>query len=267
MMSHKILFIGSGQMSEAIIRALIKNNVYRADNILIDDISPQRLTDLKAQYQVTINNDVTQADIIVLGVRPQDDWAGVLKRLQSLKPTAIIISIIAGVTIAQIKAVLTVKNPVVRTIPNTLTDTGFGYSGVAVDDTDKEIANHKNVTDFFNGFGRFELIKESLLDIFTGFGVSGPNYVYFFYEALVDAGVLAGLPRDVAKRLALENLKGSAAMLEISKKHPRELLDINNSPAGVGMHGLYELNKSDFAAGLQRSVLAAVKRTTELGKV
>lgn len=265
-MSQKILFIGSGQMSEAIIRALIKNQVYQAENILIDDLSNARLAALQNRYQVTIASDSQAADIIVLGVRPQDDWQGILQRLSGVKPDAIIISIIAGVTIAQIKSALNVVVPVIRTIPNTLTDTGFGYSGVATDQLDQKIALQPKVAAFFNGFGKFEIIQESLLDIFTGYGVAGPNYVYYFYESLVDAGVLAGLPRDIAKRLALENLKGSAAMLDITQKHPRELLDINNSPAGVGMHGLFALNNSDFAAGLQRSVLAAVQRTVELGK-
>ena len=104
------------------------------------------------------------------------------------------------------------------------------------------------------------------IDIFTGFGVAGPNYIYYFIESLTDAGVLAGLPRPQATEVVLENLLGAVEMLRQSQKHPRQLLDINNSPAGVGIHGLYELNNSDFAAGLQRSVLAAIRRTRELGQ-
>ncbi|MDM7017084.1 pyrroline-5-carboxylate reductase dimerization domain-containing protein, partial [Klebsiella michiganensis] len=108
--------------------------------------------------------------------------------------------------------------------------------------------------------------RRTEIDIFTGFGVAGPNYIYYFIESLTDAGVLAGLPRPQATEVVLENLLGAVEMLRQSQKHPRQLLDINNSPAGVGIHGLYELNNSDFAAGLQRSVLAAVRRTRELGQ-
>lgn len=259
-----ILFIGSGHMSEAIIRALIKNKVYKPQNILVNDIVKARLDYLQLTYGVTPSEKIVNADIIVLGVRPQDAWSDIVQQFKTNK--IIIISIIAGVTIAQIKASLTVDIPVIRTIPNTLTDTGFGYSGIATDVNDQAVAKQRSVTQFFNSFGKLEYIDESLLDIFTGYAVAGPNYIYYFYESLVDAGVLVGLSRDMAKRIAIENLHGAACMLQTSQKHPRQLLDINNSPAGVGIHSLYELNNSDFAAGLQRSVRAGVIRTVQLGK-
>ena len=262
----KILFIGSGHMSEAIIRALIKNKAYEPENILVNDIVKSRLDYLQLTYGVTPTGKIVNADIIVLGVRPQDEWSDIVQQFDTNKINTIIISIIAGVTIAQIKASLKVDIPVIRTIPNTLTDTGFGYSGIATDVNEQAVAKQKSVTQFFNSFGKLEYIDESLLDIFTGYAVAGPNYIYYFYESLVDAGVLVGLPRDMAKRIALENLHGAASMLQLSQKHPRQLLDINNSPAGVGIHSLYELNNSDFAAGLQRSVKAGVIRTVELGK-
>ena len=262
----KILFIGSGHMSEAIIRALIKNKAYEPKNILVNDIVKSRLDYLQLTYGVTPTSKIVNADIIVLGVRPQDEWSDIVQQFGTNKINTIIISIIAGVTIAQIKASLKVDIPVIRTIPNTLTDTGFGYSGIATDVNEQAVAKQKSVTQFFNSFGKLEYIDESLLDIFTGYAVAGPNYIYYFYESLVDAGVLVGLPRDMAKRIALENLHGAASMLQLSQKHPRQLLDINNSPAGVGIHSLYELNNSDFAAGLQRSVKAGVIRTVELGK-
>jgi len=108
------------------------------------------------------------------------------------------------------------------------------------------------------------LLEERLIDVFTGFAVAGVNYVYYFIESLSDAGVLSGLSRAQSTQVVWENLLGAVAMLKISDKHPRQLMYINNSPAGVGINGLYELNNSDFAAGLQRSVMAAVRRTTEL---
>jgi pyrroline-5-carboxylate reductase len=267
----KIYFIGSGHMSEAIIRALIKNGVYPAKDILVFDIDNDRLSLLQERYGVQpveqMEQGLNEADLIILGVRPQDDWSHILQCCNNhVRTETIIISLIAGVSIQQLKSHLNGTVTVIRTIPNTLTDTGFGYSGVAVDHDDSDIVRQRDVIRFFHGFGKMEVVSENLLNTFTGVGVVGPNYIYYFYEALVDAGVLAGLSRNTAKTLALENLKGSAAMLELSGKHPRELLDINNSPAGVGIHALYELNNSNFTAALQRSVLAAVKRTTELGK-
>ncbi|MWN32291.1 MULTISPECIES: pyrroline-5-carboxylate reductase family protein [unclassified Gilliamella] len=262
----KILFIGSGQMSEAIIRALITNKTYLANDVLINDIDNSRLHYLQTKYNVIPTKQIKNTDIIVLGVRPQDQWPEIVKNLKLENNNTILISIIAGVSIAQIKQALTIHIPVIRTIPNTLTDTQYGYSGVATDNNDQWIIKQENVVKFFTSFGKLEYIDESLLNIFTGYAIAGPNYIYYFYESMVDAGVLAGLSRDVAKRIAIENLHGAAAMLQLSKKHPRELLDINNSPAGVGINSLYELNNSDFTAALQRSIQTAIKRTKELGE-
>jgi pyrroline-5-carboxylate reductase len=258
----KIHFIGAGQMAEAIIRAAIGNGAFTGDEIAIADIDPQRVTRLIGQYHVQETAAPTDAELIVIAVRPQDDIDAVTENIRrQASPQAIVISIVAGVTLQRLAALLGPERPIARVIPNTLTDTGYGYSGVTLNG---HVAASQ-VEPFLQSFGKILYLPESLIDVFTGFGVAGPNYIYYFVESLTDAGVLAGLPRAQATEVVLENLVGAAAMLKQSGLHPRQLLDINNSPAGVGMHGLYELNNSDFAAGLQRSVLASVKRTIQLG--
>ncbi|MBJ7220359.1 MULTISPECIES: pyrroline-5-carboxylate reductase [unclassified Brenneria] len=264
----KVHFIGAGQMAEAIIRASLARKTLSADRISIEDIDPARIETVSQTYRLSTAQDaadaLAQADLVVIGVRPQDDLSAVAQRInQHAAAHSTIVSIVAGVTLAQLASLLDASRAIARVIPNTLTDTGYGYSGVTLN----AHARAENIEDFLSGFGKFLYLEERLLDVFTGFGVAGPNYIYYFIESLTDAGVLAGLPRAQATQVVLENLVGAAEMLKISKKHPRQLLDINNSPAGVGMHGLFELNNSDFAAGLQRSVLAAVKRTTELANV
>lgn len=253
-------------MAEAIIRASIANGTLSADQVSVSDISEARLELLNTKYGVNTKGpqeqDLSTAELIVVAVRPQDDLAALGHLVQRFaSPSAAIVSIVAGVTIVQLGNYFGAERPIIRVIPNTLTDTGYGYSGVALN----AFATREQVEDFLLGFGKVQYLEESLIDIFTGFGVAGPNYIYYFIESFADAGVLAGLPREKAWEVALENMLGAVAMLQQTGKHPRQLLDINNSPGGVGMHGLYELNNSDFAAGLQRSVLAAVKRTTELG--
>lgn len=253
-------------MAEAIIRAVISNQTVSADQISVTDINEARLQLLSKTYGVHTDrsqeNGLAEADIIVIAVRPQDNLTAIGQAVhQFAAPTAAIVSIVAGVTIEKLAGFFGAERAIIRVIPNTLTDTGYGYSGVALN----AFAIQDHVEDFLLGFGKVQYLDEALLDIFTGFGVAGPNYIYYFIESFTDAGVLAGLPRELAWKVALENVTGAAAMLERSGLHPRQLLDINNSPGGVGIHGLYELNNSDFAAGLQRSVLAAVKRTTELG--
>ncbi|UPT55283.1 pyrroline-5-carboxylate reductase family protein [Dickeya zeae] len=263
-MSH-IHFIGAGQMTEAILRAALKRGTLTPDKVSLSDIDPERIETLKARYRLSNTQDLptalAAADHIVIGVRPQDDIAGVAQLIKAhAAPQASVISIIAGVTLAQLSAMLGESRPITRIIPNTLTDTGLGYSGVAFN----AYVNSASVMPFLESFGKVMVLEERLIDVFTGFAVAGVNYVYYFVEALADAGVLAGLTRTQSTQVVWENLVGAVEMLKLSGRHPRQLMDINNSPAGVGINGLYELNKSDFAAGLQSSVLAAVRRTTEL---
>lgn len=272
MTQPSIHFIGGGQMAEAIIKALIAKNAYTAADISVADVDPARLQHLGERFGIQVNvgpQPLQQAELIVLAVRPQDDLQGVGEWIrQHARRDAIVVSLIAGVKIALLEEATGFELPLVRIIPNTLTDTGYGYSGVALGTRARkqQLHDHAGLNRFLTGFGKVEHVDEALLDIFTGFGVAGPNYVYYFIESFADAGVLAGLPRAQAWRLALENVKGAVAMLEKSGLHPRQLLDINNSAGGVGINGLYELNNSDFAAGLQRSVLTAVRRTRELGE-
>jgi len=259
----KVHFIGAGQMTEAIIRASLSNGTLRADAISLEDIDSARIEALHSRYRLSGDGGLSEASLLVLGIRPQDDLAAVASRVRAqLNGSTTVVSLIAGVTLEKLASLFGVTTQIARTIPNTLTDTGFGYSGVTLN----AHASAAEIEPFLRGFGKVLYLPERLIDVFTGFGVAGPNYIYYFIESLTDAGVLAGLSRPQATEVVLENLLGAVEMLRQSQKHPRQLLDINNSPAGVGIHALYELNNSDFAAGLQRSVLAAVRRTRELGQ-
>lgn len=267
-MSQHIYFIGGGNMATAIIRASLANQTLTAAQVTVTDIRADRVQFLNNTYDLQASEHlekdfISEADIVVLAVRPQDDLASIGAFIhENIQHTTTLLSIVAGVTIHQLEDYIGKKEqPIVRIIPNTLTDTGYGYSGVALN----AYAKKETVETFLEGFGKIQYIDESLIDVFTGFGVAGPNYVYYFIESLVDGGVLAGLTREQAWEVTLDNLLGSVAMLKKSQLHPRQLMDINNSPGGVGIHLLHELNASDFAAGLQRSVLSAVETTTRLG--
>lgn len=265
-MTVKIYSFGGGQMVEAMLRAALKKDVINASETGIVDIAASRVKYLQEQYGFSASqepdwDEVTSADIVILGVRPQDNWAAIMKNLVEHGYQHDVISIIAGVSLDQLTSADD-QFAVTRIIPNTLTDVALGYSGVVKNDQ----ANQANVEEFLNSFGKVEYIAESLLDVFTGYGVTGPNFIYNFLISFTNAGVLAGMPRQQANKLALENLKAAAAFVEQSGKHPAELLDINNSAGGVGITAQHELDKSSFAAGLENAVVAAVKRTKELGK-
>lgn len=265
-MTIKVYSFGGGQMVEAMLRAALKKGVVTANETGIVDIAAPRVKYLQEQYGFAARQEpdwdhVAAADIVILGVRPQDNWAQIMKGLVEHHYQKDVISIIAGVSLAQLTSNGD-QFAVTRIIPNTLTDVALGYSGVVKNNN----ANQEVVEAFLKSFGKIDYLDESLLDVFTGYGVAGPNYIYNFLISFTNAGVLAGLPRQQANKLAIENLKAAAAFVEQSGKHPAELLDINNSAGGVGITAQHELDKSSFAAGIENAVLAAVKRTKELGK-
>ncbi|WP_049094284.1 pyrroline-5-carboxylate reductase family protein, partial [Klebsiella oxytoca] len=191
----RIHFIGAGQMAEAIIRASLSHGALRADAISLEDIDSTRVEALRARYRLSGDGGVNEASLLVLGIRPQDDLAGVANRVRAqLNGSTTVVSLIAGVTLEKLASLFGAATPIARAIPNTLTDTGFGYSGVTLN----AHASAAEIEPFLRGFGKVLYLPERLIDIFTGFGVAGPNYIYYFIESLTDAGVLAGLPRPQA---------------------------------------------------------------------
>lgn len=263
-MAHSLYFIGGGNMVTAIIAAVRrKADQYPVDHIYVEEISQARIDALKADYGVeaATPESAPDADIVLIGVRPQDDVAGVAafvaKRFDPARTT--VVSIVAGYTIAKLEDSLGKDFRLVRIIPNTLTTVDYGYSGAALNAK----ASKDDVDDFLNTFGKVLYVEERLIDVITGF--YPPNIVYHFIDAYVDAGVLAGLPRDIARAIALDTLIGGTEFLKQRDVLPQVLLNINNSPGGVGITQAYTLNKTGFAAAIQSAVLAAVERTTALG--
>lgn len=263
-MGANLYFIGGGNMPTAIIEAVRrKEATYPVDHIRVEEISEARAAFLKDTYGVdpAKPTDTPDADIVVIAVRPQDDVAGVAasvaRRFDPAKTT--VVSIVAGYTIEKLEQSLGEGWRVVRIIPNTLTTVDYGYSGAALNAN----ARKEDVDAFLNTFGKVLYVEERLIDIITGF--YPPNIVYHFIDAYVDAGVLAGLPRDVAKAIALDTIIGGTEFLKQKDVLPQVLLNINNSPGGVGITEAYTLNKTGFAASVQTAVLAAVERTTSLG--
>lgn len=186
-------------MAEAIIRALITNQIVPADYISVTDLDKKRNKFLSETYGIRAKSEqqktLASAGLIVIAVRPQDDLQAVGKMIRQFSaPNAAVLSIVAGVTIEKLESYIGNERPIIRVIPNTLTDTGMGYSGAALN----RHASREQVDTFLNGFGKVQYMDESMIDIFTGFGVAGPNYIYYFIESLADAGVLAGLPREQA---------------------------------------------------------------------
>lgn len=259
-------FIGGGAMGEAIIKGLLAKG-FAPDKIKLSDKVRERLDYLAGTYGIaaTVNNEevIREAGIIILAVKPQNLVDAVSSFAGFLTPEKILVSILAGVSTAKIEALLPTKSKVVRVMPNTPALIGAGTTVLTGGSHVKE-ADLERVSEIFAAVGTVEILPEALFNAVTGLSGSGPAFVYLVIEALADGGVMAGLPRDIAYKLAAGTVKGAAMMVAETKMHPGRLKDMVTSPAGTTIHGLFQLEKAGVRGALMESVLAAAKRSEEL---
>ncbi|KAK9813759.1 hypothetical protein WJX73_007764 [Symbiochloris irregularis] len=263
----KIGFIGAGQMAEALARGFSNGKMIKFEDVVATDPTEARMKvfkDLGAQTVTDNKQVVEKADVIFIAVKPQ--YVGVvLKEVRSsLKDNHTIVSIAAGVTLAQLKeAAGDVR--LVRVMPNTPCLVGETASAMCLGPkaTDKDA---EMVRKLFSTVGQCIQVDESLLSAVTGLSGSGPAYVFLMIEALSDGGVRAGLPRDIAQALAAQTVLGSAKMVTETGKHPGQLKDMVTSPAGTTIAGVHELEKGAFRSTVMNAVIAAANRANELSK-
>jgi pyrroline-5-carboxylate reductase len=267
--SKKIGLIGGGNMGEALIKGLLHSGHFDTSQITVSDISRDRLTYLQENYQVSTisdNGKVARAsDVIILAVKPQQ-MRDVLGEIHAqVQHLPLVISIAAGVTIAAIEQVLGEAVPVVRVMPNTPALVLAGATAIA----GGAHANSDHIATariLFESVGLVVEVDESHMDAVTGLSGSGPAYVYLFIEALTDGGVLTGLPRPVARDLAVQTTMGAAKLAANSDSHLGALKDQITSPGGTTIHGLAVLESGGMRGMLMEAVEAATLRSRELGK-
>jgi len=262
-------FIGAGNMTEAIIRGIIRNQVVLPDQILASDISVERKEHLSRTFDIRTETDnrslVDQSSVILLAVKPQVVPA-VLKEIGPTMGTEkLLISIAAGVPIRVLSAGLPNGPRIIRTMPNTAVTVMEGAMAIA-SDSPAQPEDLETVETLFRPIGRTVRIEEKLIDAVTGLSGSGPAYVFMMLEALADGGVKMGLPRDVAETLAAQTLMGSAKMFLETRMNPGALKCMVTSPGGTTIAGIHELEKGGVRASLMNAVEAATKRSVELGK-
>ena len=268
-MDKKIAFLGGGNMAEALIKGILAAGEAKAGQISVTDISTDRLEYLKKTYGILVqksNKDaLSLADIVLLCVKPQV----IDKVLEEIAPAAdsskLVISIAAGITLARIEKALAANPRVVRVMPNTPALVLAGAAALAggKNSTRDDLAMAQSI---FNSVGRAVVVEEKLMDAVTGLSGSGPAYVFMIIDALSDAGVKAGLPRQLALELAAQTVYGAAKMVLETKEHPGKLRDMVTSPGGTTIEGLHALEKGKLRATLMNAVEAATARSKELGK-
>jgi len=268
-MTKEIGFIGGGQMGEALVKGLLKAGLYAAKTVLVAEPGAQRRAYLEDAHGIETTDDALsvwqKCPTVILAVKPQV-MADVLTAAgSSIGVSHLIITIAAGLPISTYETVLKRKDlRIIRVMPNTpalVLEAASALccnANVTADDLQKASA-------IFNAVGTAVVLDERYLDAVTGLSGSGPAYVFTFIEALTDAGVKAGLARDVAETLAVQTVLGSAKLMLAGKEHPAVLRSKVTSPGGTTIAGLHILEKSGFRGTIMDAVEAATNRSMELG--
>jgi pyrroline-5-carboxylate reductase len=266
---ENIGFIGGGNMGEALIRGLIAASLFRSEKISAYDVNPARVEYLEKEFGIkggrSIGEVAEACGIIVLAVKPQviSQVLHTLRPHLSRKP--LVISIAAGIALSTIEGNLPEGTPVIRVMPNApaLVQKGASALSRGQEVTDEQMQMGLAL---FNAVGKAVQVDEKLMDAVTGLSGSAPAYILLVIEALIDAGVYTGLPRNIARDLVVQTVIGTSTMLEITGKHPAEIKDMVTSPGGTTIHGLQVLESYSVRGALIECVEAAAQRSAELGK-
>ena len=262
-------FIGAGKMAAALARGFVRGGIV-VDGQLIASARSEttRKTFAKATGAKVsaANADVLKfARVIILGVKPGQVAEVLAEQREHFTRQHLVISIAAGVTLAKLEAALPAGARVIRVMPNTPALVGECASAFALGQA-ATAADGELVQKLFSAVGVAFQVKEGLLDAVTGLSGSGPAYVYQFIEALSDGGVAAGLPREIATRLAAQTVLGAAKMVLETGQHPGALKDQVTSPGGTTIEGLHALEKGRLRATVMSAVRAATEKSKKLGQ-
>lgn len=266
-----ITFIGPGVMAEAMISGLIRKEFANPEQIIASGPRLKRGKQLEQIYGITATQDngfaASQADVIVLSVKPQrlDDVLEDCYR--RIKSGALVLSIVAGATISKISVGLD-HELIIRSMPNTPAQIG---EGITVWTATQNIKNDylDKARTMLEALGEEIFVEdENYLDMATALSGTGPAYVFLFMEAMVDAGVHLGFPRRIAEELVAKTVRGSVDYYEL-RDEPVHLARLRNqvtSPGGTSAAALYYLEKAGFRTAISRAIWAAFVRSQELGK-
>ncbi|MBM4038062.1 MAG: pyrroline-5-carboxylate reductase [Planctomycetes bacterium] len=267
-MEQTIGFLGAGKMGEALARGLLAGRRVTPDRVLMSDVDGKRLEDLARQLQVGIADGnaalVAASDVVMVALKP-----GVVRQVlpglgNAIGSQKLVVSIAAGVTLRELEGMLGPGARVVRVMPNTPCLVGCGASAYALGSAATE-ADGRLVNEVFCSVGIAVAVPEALLDAVTGLSGSGPAFVALVIEGLADGGVLAGLPRETALKLAAQTVLGTARLVLETGRHPAVVKDMVASPGGTTIEGLKVLEEKRLRGALIQAVEAAARRSRELG--
>ena len=252
-------------MGETLLSGLLRSG-WTADQIVATDRRVERQVELVARYGITmVENEqaVAEADTVILVVKPQD-MADLLDEIRdSLKPDTLVVSLAAGVDTASIEARLPDGVAVVRVMPNTPAQVDEGMAAISAG-AHSDAEHLDRVTEILSATGKVVTVPERYQDAVTAISGSGPAYLFFVVEAMIEAGVHLGLPRDIATQLVVQTMLGSAKLLRETGEHPTVLRERVTSPGGTTAAAVRQLEDHKVRAAFIGAMEAARDRSREL---
>jgi pyrroline-5-carboxylate reductase len=264
-MGEQVAILGAGVMGETLLSGLLRAG-WTAGDVVITERRADRAAELSQRYGVrAVGNEeaVSSSDTVVLVVKPQD-IAGLLEEISpAVRPGALVVCIAAGISTAFVEERLPAGVAVVRVMPNTpaLVDQGMA----AISPGKHCDADHLDrARAMLEATGKVVQVAEHHQDAVTAISGSGPAYIFYVVEAMIEAGVLLGLPRATATELVVQTLYGAATMLKETGEHPTVLREQVSSPAGTTMAALRQLDDHKVRAAFLTAMEAARDRSREL---
>ncbi|TIC80127.1 pyrroline-5-carboxylate reductase [Nocardioides sp. GY 10127] len=265
-MSEQTAVIGAGVMGETLISGLVRSGHAPAD-LLVGERRPERAAELQERYGVRVVDNLEAAraaQTVALVIKPQDMGAVLDEIAPALRPGQLLVSLAAGITTAFVESRVPEGVAVVRVMPNTpaLVDEGMAAVSGGSSVTEEQLAYAESL---MASVGKVVRIPEKQQDAVTAISGSGPAYVFFVVESMIEAGVHLGLPRATATDLVVQTLVGSGAMLKETGTHPTVLREQVTSPAGTTAAALRELEVHGVRAAFLAAMEAARDRSAALG--
>jgi pyrroline-5-carboxylate reductase len=262
--------IGSGVMGKTLLKGILHTGLVTRRQVWAASKSQETCDEVKAELDVDAHPDYAHAlagaGILLVCVKPsQIGYVAAKLNESELRPDALLISILAGVTTERLQSLTARPNPWVRAMPNTPCVVGQGMT-VVCGGRHATLDHIHQAQRIFSSVGRCAIVDESYCNAVTALSGSGPAYMYLVMEALADAGVRVGLPRDLALQLVAQTMLGSARMVLDSKRHPAALRDDVTTPAGCTIGGLLMLEDGKIRSVLARAVEEATRIVAQLGR-
>jgi pyrroline-5-carboxylate reductase len=268
-MDKVIGFIGCGNMAQAMIGGITKANIVPESNIIASDLNETILRHTAEDYGIKVttdNNEVAKnSDILILSIKP-NLYSSIIERIKdNVKEKTIIVTIAAGKSITSTETSFGKKLKVVRAMPNTPALVGEGMSALCPNNMITE-EEQEDVMSIFESFGKAEIVNEKLMDAVTSVSGSSPAYVYVFIEAMADAAVLEGMPRNQAYKFAAQAVLGAAKMMVATGMHPGELKDMVCSPGGTTIEAVATLEEKGFRNAVISAMRSCTRKSIEMSK-